>query len=99
MSEIRYALRGLARHPGFAAVAVLTLGLGLGANARIFTIFNSVLLHPLGFRDPGKLVAIQEAVPALAKIMPVLPVNAVHFGEWRKRCGMNSKKLLTGRCS
>lgn len=84
MSELRIALRGLLRNPGFAAVAVLTLGLGLGANAVIFTIVNGVLLHPLGFRDPSRLMAIQESVPKLAKIAPVLPVNALHFTEWRK---------------
>src|SRR2546421_8743601 len=84
MSEIRYALRGLSRNLGFASVAVLTLALGTGANTVIFTIFHSVLIRPLDFREPERLYTVQETVPPIATIAPVLPVNALHFGEWRK---------------
>src|SRR5437868_816493 len=83
MSEIRYAFRGLSRNPGFATAAILTLALGIGANTVIFTIFHGVLLKPLDYHDPERLVAIGESSSALAKIAPVLPVNAVHVGEWR----------------
>src|SRR5256885_578997 len=83
MSEIHYALRGLSRNPGFAAVAILTLALGIGANTVIFTIFHGVLLRPLDFHNPGQLIAVQESSSSLAKIGPELPVNALHFGEWR----------------
>ena len=57
-SDVRYGLRLLARSPGFTAVAVLALALGIGANTLIFTFINARLLQPLPFRDPDRLVAL-----------------------------------------
>src|SRR4051794_18936135 len=61
--DLRYAFRRLRMTPGFTAVAIATLALGIGANSAIFTVINAVLLRALPFRDPGKIVLLSESIP------------------------------------
>jgi putative ABC transport system permease protein len=96
LSDLRYAVRTLARSPGFAAVSVIALALGIGANTAIFTIFNGVLLRPLPYRDPGRLVAIHQIVPKFSNVAPSIPVNAYSFLEWRKRAHSFQEIALFG---
>jgi putative ABC transport system permease protein len=84
--DVRFAARAIAREPGFVVLCVLMLALGIGANTSIFTIVNGVLLRPLPYRDPDRLVALREIIPAVAATYPTLPVSARHFTEWRQRC-------------
>src|SRR6478609_1202555 len=62
LSELRYALRSLARARGFAIAVILTLGLGIGANTAIFSVVRGVLLKPLPHRDGGRLVYLRQSM-------------------------------------
>jgi putative ABC transport system permease protein len=76
---MRSAVRSLRRRPAFALAAILTVALGVGANTALFSVIYAVLIQPLPFRDPGKLVRIWETHPSL----PQLQVTAPDFRDWR----------------
>jgi len=80
VQDLRYALRGLRKQRAFTAVAVLTLALGIGANTAIFTVINTVLLRPLPYEQPDRLVVLMETVSE----RPV-SVSYPNFVDWRNQ--------------
>jgi len=78
-----YALRHLRKHPGYLIVTVLTLALGIGANTAIFSVVNGVVLRPLAYPDPGRLVFITSQFPSLG--FDQFWVSAPEFLEFRER--------------
>ncbi|HEY7544694.1 MAG TPA: ABC transporter permease [Blastocatellia bacterium] len=80
--DLRYAVRQLLKKPGFAATAILTLALGIGANAAIFSVVNSVLLRRLPFKDPERLVMVWETIPSIG-LSENTPAPANFLG-WRE---------------
>src|SRR5688572_2213727 len=83
MNDLKFAFRQLLKNPGFTAVAVLTLGLGLGANVAVFSMANAVLWRPLPFAEPGQLVALGEGDRSQRSRSGV---SAANFRDWREHC-------------
>lgn len=81
IQDVRYGFRMLLRRPGFAAVAVFTLALGIGANTAIFSLVNAALLRPLPFAEPDRLALIKESLPKLGWLD--LSVSAAEFLDYR----------------
>jgi putative ABC transport system permease protein len=81
--NFRYALNMVRRSPGFASVAILILGLGIGANTAIFTLVDTVLLRPLPYKDPDRLAMLWQSVPA--QHLAQIPVSQADFADLRKQ--------------
>ncbi len=82
LADVRSGLRSLLRSPGFTAAAVVALALGIGANTAIFSVVSSVLLRPLPYRDPDRLVRIWESNPGLG--WPQFSTSYLNFLDWKR---------------
>jgi hypothetical protein len=81
--DVRFGVRTLIRRPGFAAVAVLTLGVGMGATTAIFSLIDSVLLRPLPFHEPDRLTMLWEVRPRFK--LPRIEVAPLNYVDWQQQ--------------
>ena len=82
LNEIKVALRGLAKSPGFVAIAVVTVALAIGANSAVFSLINALLVRPLPYHDPGKLILVWEQF--VNQGLERIPVSAPEFLDYEK---------------
>jgi len=78
--DVRYGMRTLLKRPAFTVVAVVALALGIGANTAIFSIVYAVLLRPLPFKEPDRLVIVFDKQPSL----DTAPASFPEFDDWRR---------------
>ena len=81
LQDLRYGVRVFLRNPGFTAVAVLVLALGIGANSAIFSVINAVFLRPLPFREPERLIFVHQTQTQL----PISPSTVADYLDWKAR--------------
>jgi putative ABC transport system permease protein len=85
LQDLRYGLRMLAKSPGFTAVAVVTLALGIGANTAIVSVVNAVLVRPLPYRDPSRLAQVNETIPSGPYARRWFAVAPGNFLDWKQQ--------------
>src|SRR5262245_51392283 len=83
LQDLRYSARMLMKKRGITVVAVITLGLGIGANTTMFSVINGLLLRPLPFKDPGRLVHLVETAPKVG--FETMGLSFTDFADWRAR--------------
>ena len=83
LGDLRYALRKLTKAPAFAAIAILTVGLGIGANTAIFSLVNGVLLRPLPFPDAERIIYLEGKNPAAG--ITESKISFLDFTDWSQQ--------------
>lgn len=83
LQDSRYALRMLRKHPGFSLTVIITLALGIGANTTIFSVVNAVLMAPLPYKEPDRLIRIWESNQGQGRTET--PVSVPNFQDWQKQ--------------
>jgi putative ABC transport system permease protein len=80
MFELRQVIRSILRRPAFAVTAILTIALGIGANTAVYAVIHAVLLEPLPFPDPSRLIQVWEIHPQLRNFQVSVP----DYLDWKK---------------
>ena len=91
--DVRHTIRAFRRSPGFAAVAILTLGLGIGANTAIFSVVNGVLLRPLPYADPDRLVLVEHHLTSTN--VGTTPLSAPDFLDYEENAELFDGMVAT----
>jgi predicted permease len=95
LPDLKHGLRVLLKNPGFTAAAIIVLALGIGANTAIFSVVNAVLLRPLPFRDPARLVQVWHVPPAKSfPGMTEFAVSAANFIDWQQQNDVFDKMAI-----
>jgi putative ABC transport system permease protein len=83
--DLRYGARMIRRQPGFSALVVLLVAIGVGANTAIFSLVEAILLRPLRYPHADRLAIVREVIPLTADLYPSVPASSGDFLEWRSR--------------